>query len=157
MAKLSRRFTLQDLIVSETAARQGLDNRPPIRVVRRLRRLAAGLERVSALTRRKVAVSSAYRGPALNALVGGSRTSHHMLGLAADFSCPRFGSPFRICKLIIRSSLPFDQLIYEHGDAEDGGWVHLSLAPKMRRRVLTICRARGAYQRGLRRCPFALL
>jgi zinc D-Ala-D-Ala carboxypeptidase len=157
MAKLSRRFTLKDLIVSDTAARRGLDNRPPIRVVKRLRRLAAGLERVRALTGRGLEVSSAYRGPTLNALVGGTRTSHHMHGLAVDFSCPRFGSPFRICKAILRSPLRFDQLIYEHGDAEDGGWVHLSFAPRMRRRVLTICRARGTYQRGLRRCPFDLL
>jgi zinc D-Ala-D-Ala carboxypeptidase len=157
MAKLSRRFTLKQLIVSETAARRRLDNRPPVRVVRRLRRLAGGLERVRKLTGRDLEVTSAYRGPQLNALVGGSRSSHHMQGLAADFACPRFGSPFRICRAIVRSPLRFDQLIYEHGDADDGGWVHLSFAPKMRRRVLTICRSRGTYQRGLRRCPARLL
>jgi zinc D-Ala-D-Ala carboxypeptidase len=157
MSRLSSRFTLKQLIVSETAAARGLDNRPPMRVVRNLRKLAAGLERVRAVTRRELRVSSAYRNPALNALVGGSRTSHHMLGLAADFTSPRFGSPFRICRAILRRSLPFDQLIYEHGDAGDGGWVHLSFGPKMRRRVLTICGARGRYQRGLRRCPVDLL
>ncbi|HEY6864712.1 MAG TPA: D-Ala-D-Ala carboxypeptidase family metallohydrolase [Burkholderiales bacterium] len=157
MARLSPRFSLKHLIVSETAARRGLDNRPPARVVRRLRRLAAGLERVRAITGRDLDVTSAYRGPALNALVGGSRASHHMQGLAADFSCPRFGSPFRICQAIVRSPLRFDQLIYEHGDADDRGWVHLSFAPKMRRRVLTICKSRGTYQRGLRRCPVDLL
>lgn len=157
MAKLSSRFTLKKLIVSETAAQRGLDNQPPIRVVKRLRRLAAGLERVTAITGRELKVTSAYRGPSLNALVGGSKTSHHMLGLAADFTCPGFGSPFRICKAIMSSAMPFDQLIYEHGDAEDRGWVHLSFGPKMRRRVLTICKARGRYQRGLRRCPVDLL
>jgi zinc D-Ala-D-Ala carboxypeptidase len=157
MAKLSSGFTLRALTVSETAARRGLDNRPPVRVVGSLRRLASGLQRVKAITQRTLDVSSAYRSPTLNALVGGSRTSHHMLGLAADFSCPRFGSPFRICKAILRSRLRFDQLIYEHGDAKDGGWVHLSFGPKMRRRVLTICKARGKYQRGLRRCPVDLL
>jgi zinc D-Ala-D-Ala carboxypeptidase len=157
MAKLSPRFTLKKLIVSETAAQRGLDNRPPLRVVRRLRRLAAGLERVAAITGRELTVTSAYRNRTLNALVGGSSTSHHMRGLAADFTCPRFGSPFRICRAILRGAVRFDQLIYEHGDAEDGGWVHLSFAPKMRRRVLTLCRARGKYQRGLRRCPVDLL
>jgi zinc D-Ala-D-Ala carboxypeptidase len=157
MARLSPRFTLKQLMVSETAARRSLDNRPPVRAVRRLKRLAAGLERVRTITGRDLDVTSAYRGPALNALVGGSRTSHHMQGYAADFSCPRFGSPFRVCKAIMRSGLRFDQLIYEHGDAEDGGWVHLSFAPKMRRRVLTICKCRAAYQRGLRRCPAILL
>src|SRR3954469_25393976 len=156
MAKLSPGFTLKNLIVSETAAQRGLDNRPPVGAVKRLRRLARGLERVGAITLRKIEVSSAYRSPALNALVGGSRTSQHMQGLAADFSCPRFGSPFHICKAILRIRLRFDQLIYEHGDAKDGGWVHLSFGPKMRRRVLTICKARGKYQRGLRRCPVDL-
>jgi zinc D-Ala-D-Ala carboxypeptidase len=157
MARLSSRFTVRHLVVSETAARRGLDNRAPVRVVRRLKRLARGLEKVRAVTGRDLEVTSAYRGPALNELVGGSLTSHHMLGLAADFSCPRFGSPYRICKAIVRSGLRFDQLIYEHGDAGDGGWVHLSFAPKMRGRVLTICKARGRYQRGLRRCPARLL
>jgi zinc D-Ala-D-Ala carboxypeptidase len=157
MAKLSSRFTLKKLIVSETAAHRGLDNRPPVRVVRKLRRLAAGLERVRSITHRDLEVTSAYRGAQLNAIVGGSRTSHHMLGLAADFTCPRFGSPFRVCKAIVRRAVRFDQLIYEHGDAEDGGWVHLSFGPKMRRRVLTLCKARGRYQRGLRRCPVDLL
>jgi zinc D-Ala-D-Ala carboxypeptidase len=156
VAKLSSRFTVRQLVVSETAARRGLDNRPPVRVIRRLRRLARGLDGVRAITGKDLVVTSAYRGPDLNALVGGSRTSHHMLGLAADFSCPRFGSPYRVCGAIVRSGLRFDQLIYEHGDAQDGGWVHLSFAPKMRGRVLTICRARGGYQRGLRRCPAKL-
>jgi zinc D-Ala-D-Ala carboxypeptidase len=157
MAKLSSRFTLKQLIASETAADRGLDNQPPVRIVRKLRRLAAGLEKVRAITRREVMVSSGYRGPLLNQIVGGSRTSHHMLGLAADFTSPRYGSPFRICKAILRSTMRFDQLIYEHGDAEDGGWVHLSFGPKMRRRILTICKARRRYQRGLRRCPADLL
>jgi len=157
MARLSRRFSVQRLIVSETAAERGLDNRPPVRVVRNLRKLAAGLERIRAIAGRELHVTSAYRGPTLNALVGGSSTSHHMAGFAADFTSPRFGSPFRICKAIVRSAVRFDQLIYEHGDAQDGGWVHVSFAPKMRRRVLTICKARGRYQRGLRRCPVDLL
>src|SRR3954470_24358556 len=101
MARLSRRFSVQRLIVSETAAERGLGNRPPMRVVRNLGKLAAGLERVRAITGRELRVSSAYRSPALNALVGGSRTSQHMLGLAADFTCARFGSPFRICRAIL--------------------------------------------------------
>jgi hypothetical protein len=152
MATLSPRFKLRKLISSETAANQGLDNRPPVRLIRQLRRLTAGLERVRAITHHELHVSSGYRSPALNRIVGGSKTSHHMLGLAADFTCPRFGSPFRICKAILRNGMNFDQLIYEHGDAQDGGWVHLSFGPKMRGMILTICKARGAYQRGLRRC-----
>src|SRR4051794_38946749 len=107
MAKLSSRFTLKQLIVSETAAHRGLDNRPPVRVIRKLRRLAAGLGRIRAITHRDLEVTSAYRGPQLNAIVGGSRTSHHMLGLAADFTCPRFGSPFRVCKAIVRAAVRF--------------------------------------------------
>ena len=45
-----------------------------------------------------VLISSGYRSPKLNKAIGGSSTSAHMSGLAADFSCPGFGTPLAICK-----------------------------------------------------------
>ncbi|MBC7169233.1 D-Ala-D-Ala carboxypeptidase family metallohydrolase, partial [Phenylobacterium sp.] len=85
--------------------------------------------------------------PALNAAIGGSTTSAHMRGDAADFICPKGGSPLAICRaLAIQDDLPFDQLI------EEGTWVHLGFAAegrRPRRQVLTKRPGYG-YQTGLR-------
>ena len=59
----------------------------------------------------------------LNQAVGGSRTSAHLEGLAADFTAPAFGSPLEVIRKIAASGIEYDQLIYEYGS-----WVHLGLA-----------------------------
>jgi len=80
-----------------------------------------------------VLVSSGYRSPAVNRAVGGAANSAHMLGCAADFSSPSFGSPLDICRAIARSDIAFDQLIHEFR-----AWVHIAWAPQPRKMVLTI-------------------
>jgi len=71
-----------------------------------------------------ILVSSGYRSPAVNAAVGGSKSSAHMSGLAVDFSCPGFGTPRAICVALSphMKKLGVDQLIYEYDT-----WVHLGL------------------------------
>ncbi|OGA01194.1 MAG: hypothetical protein A3I00_01255 [Betaproteobacteria bacterium RIFCSPLOWO2_02_FULL_64_12] len=150
--KLTPNFSFADLIGSETARMRGINNRPPIKVVRQLRTLAAGLERVRKLLKREFKLSSGYRSPVLNRFVSGSSRSRHVRGLAADFTAPKFGSPFRVCAAILRSRLQFDQLIYEFGDTPDGGWVHIAFGHPNRRQVLTITKSGGRYRRGLRQC-----
>lgn len=132
--QLSKHFTLAEFVESQTAARKGIDNTPPPEILSNLRMLATGLENVRVLLRSKpIRISSGYRCAALNTAVGGARGSHHMQGLAADFTCPGFGPPQAICEAIARSGVGFDQLILEF-DA----WVHLSVAPSQRRQVLTV-------------------
>ena len=135
--KLSNNFTLEELTVSQTAARRGLPNTPPPNVVEELARLAAVLEQVRFMLGGKpIIVSSGYRSPELNAAVGGSATSAHMSGRAVDFTCPAFGGPWAIVNGLKDTRLPYDQLIYEFDS-----WVHLGIAPEgtaPRRQVLTI-------------------
>jgi|SRR5713101_359739 len=119
--KLSAHFTLRTLIQSDTARVRAIENRPPLRLVKNLTHLARRLDAVQALLHHPSAISSGFRSPALNAEIGGSRTSRHTLGLAADFTCKKFGSPFHVCRRVARSTIPFDQLIYEFGDQQDGG------------------------------------
>ncbi|WP_166359359.1 D-Ala-D-Ala carboxypeptidase family metallohydrolase [Pseudomonas akapageensis] len=136
-------FTLGELTVSETASRLGIENTPDPEVMKNLYRLATFLEDVRALAGGPVLVSSGYRSPALNKVIGGSARSAHMSGLAADFNVPGF-APYKLAALIAASQLAFDQLILEF-DA----WVHLGLAlDKPRRQVLTIRKGTG-YQSGL--------
>lgn len=121
---LSAHFTLDELIASQTAARQGIDNQPSSEIVTNLTRLAQTLEEVrNVLGGNSILISSGYRSPALNVAIGGSRTSVHVRGLAADFTCPKFGSFLETAKAIEASNILYDQLIYEYAT-----WVHIGLA-----------------------------
>ena len=132
---LSRNFTLDEFEVSETAARRGIDNAAPPSLIGPITYVAQGLERVRHLCGGyPVIITSGYRCPDLNAVVGGSRTSQHMRGEAADFIIPTFGPALMICRLLVAERVVFDQLIHEYGR-----WVHVSFVPKQsRREVLTI-------------------
>jgi zinc D-Ala-D-Ala carboxypeptidase len=143
--QLSPNFSLSQLVYSETAEMSGIDNTPPPGVVENLRRLAAGLEAVQALLGAPLEISSGYRCAALNQAVGGSGTSQHLEGLAADFECPAFGTPLEIARAIQSSGLEFDQCILEYGR-----WVHLSFSDAPRRRLLTIYDEKEGYLAGLR-------
>jgi zinc D-Ala-D-Ala carboxypeptidase len=142
--QLSPNFSLTELVYSETAERNGIDNTPPPEIMENLRRLARGLESVRALLGAPLEISSAYRCAALNKAVGGSSASAHVQGLAADFACPAFGSPLEIAQAIQRSGLEFDQCILEYGR-----WLHLSFSDAPRRRLLTIYDEEEGYLAGL--------
>ena len=119
---LTPHFSLQELCESDTAVRKGIDNTPDAEVSANLLLLARGLERLRSILGYPLRITSAYRGPKLNAAIGGSKSSAHMRGLAADFTCAEYGSPLEICKVILAHTdeIGFDQCIQE------GRWVHLS-------------------------------
>jgi zinc D-Ala-D-Ala carboxypeptidase len=141
---LTEHFTLDELTVSETAARKGIDNDPPPAVLERLKYTARGLEHIRLILGVPLIITSGYRSPALNAEVGGSNNSQHTRGEAADFIAPRFGTPLEVCNALTASDVRFDQLIWE------GGWVHVSFtdARTPRREILTWKRGQG-YSVGL--------
>jgi len=144
---LSAHFTLDELIVSQEAARAGIDNTPPAEVRRNLEQLAQALEDVrSLLDNKAVLVTSGYRCRELNARIGGSAASAHVEGRAADLIAPAFGTPFDVSQRIAASDLAFDQLIHEFGR-----WVHVSIPREGqagRRELLSIFR-KGTYLAGL--------
>jgi zinc D-Ala-D-Ala carboxypeptidase len=124
---LSAHFSLAELTQSDYAIRHGLDNSPnEADILDNLHTLAAGLERVRVLLgNNMIYINSGYRAPKVNAGVGGSKTSAHMFGLAADFTCPTFGTPREICVHLRdnKEHIGFDQLIHE------GAWVHIAFPP----------------------------
>ena len=125
-------FTLAELTRTDT----GLPNTPDADQLANLERLAATLERVRrVLGDNPLRVTSAFRSRAVNKAVGGSPTSAHVLGLAADFTCPRFGPPLAVCQAIEAAGIEFDQLIHEYGQ-----WIHLGIGPRKRSQLLTIDR-----------------
>lgn len=126
--QLSEHFTLAEFTYSQTASRMGLDNTPTTEAYVHLQKLADTMEKVRALCgSNPVTITSGYRSPEVNAACGGSATSAHMSGLAADFVIYGFGSSLDICKAIepFMDDWDIDQLIHEYGD-----WVHLGLCPK---------------------------
>ena len=94
--RLSQNFSLEQLIYSETAEREHIDNSAGPDIIENLRLLAAGLEQVRSLLGLPLEISSAYRCLKLNRCVGGAKASQHTRGQAADFTCAEFGPPLKI-------------------------------------------------------------
>ena len=84
---LSTHFTLTELTRSATAQRLGMDNTPDAQTLNNLRALATNvLEPLRQLYGSPIRVTSGYRSPDLNAVVGGAPSSQHMRGQAADIT-----------------------------------------------------------------------
>jgi len=136
---LSPHFTLEELTVSETAARKGLDNTPPDDALFNLRRLALFLEDVRTAIGKPIRINSAYRSPEVNGSVGGKTTSQHCLGCAVDIRVPGM-TPNEVVKKLKASNLQYDQLIREFDS-----WTHISIPntkdAKPRKMVLIIDKA----------------
>jgi hypothetical protein len=138
MTQLTEHFSIEEFTDSQTAARNGVRNAPNegSPAMANLLRTAEVMEKVRTILYDKpVLISSGYRSPRLNTMVGGSRNSAHTHGLACDFTCPGFGTPLAVClELEGRMvELGIDQLIYEFMT-----WVHLGLSDKPRHQTLTI-------------------
>jgi zinc D-Ala-D-Ala carboxypeptidase len=127
--QLSEHFTLAEMTYSQTASRAGLKNIPTPEAHVHLQQLAATMEQVRSICCAcPVTITSGYRSPEVNALVGGSTTSAHMSGLACDFIIPQYGTPLDVCHALelYLDVLGIDQLIHEYDD-----WVHLAIAVKI--------------------------
>lgn len=137
--KLTSHFTLDEMLVSQTAARRGITNIPTPDVVEELRRLCELiLQPLRDSLDRPVLVSSGYRSPELNRAVGGAKNSCHMFGRAADISVPGM-TVYGVCHRIVSLHLPFRQCIDEFN-----AWVHVSIEPTgqpPRQQMLTARRA----------------
>lgn len=124
---LSKNFTLAEMTKSETALRHDMDNTPGEKEIGNLKLLC---ERVLQPIRdhygKGVKVNSGFRHPEVNAKVGGSKTSDHCLGQAADIEIP--GVPNAELAEWIKDNLEFRQLILEFytPGIPDSGWVHVS-------------------------------
>lgn len=141
---LSANFTLSELVKSQTATRQDIDNAPSDDEVAALRQVAANiLQPVREHYGVPVRVSSGYRCEALCVAIGSKATSQHARGQAADFEVAGIANPD--VAAYIRDNLDFDQLILEFYEPEkgpDSGWIHCSyVSPQDNRgQVLTINR-----------------
>ena len=120
----------------------GLPNDPPPDAEARLVALcAAVLDPLREHLGRPVTISSGYRSLAVNTKIGGSKTSQHMVGEAADLSVAGL-SIEEVGRAIIASAVTWDQLIVERSGASE--WVHVSYKIGTNRRQ-TLRYQNGAY------------
>ena len=128
---LSNHFTLEEAVLSQTAARKGIDNTPSPEVEANMVEAANRMEEVRDMLDAPILVSSWFRCLKLNSSIGSASTSAHVQGWAIDFTAPRFGTPQDVCRRIQVSGITFDQLIFEQS------WAHISFDPKSRMQVMT--------------------
>ena len=145
MTQLSKNFSLSEMVKSETALRHGLDNTPGQAETAALKLLAEKvLQPVRDHFAKGVKVNSGFRHPEVNAKVGGSKTSDHCKGQAADIEIP--GVANGDLAEWIKNNLEYTQLILEFytPGIPDSGWVHVSYDPaNLKKQVLTATRQNG--------------
>jgi zinc D-Ala-D-Ala carboxypeptidase len=142
---LSANFSLHELTKSETALRMGFDNSPDDEATENLRLLCEKvLQPVRDHFGKGVKVNSAYRSPESNAAVGGSKTSDHCKGMAADIEIPGVANA-ELAQWIM-DNLEYTQLILEFytPGIPDSGWVHVSYDPaNLKNQELTATKVAG--------------
>jgi uncharacterized protein YcbK (DUF882 family) len=142
---LTANFTLAEMTKSETALRHDMDNTPSEAEIANLKALAENiLQPVRDHFGKGVKVNSGFRHPEVNAKVGGSKTSDHCQGQAADIEIP--GVPNADLAQWIVDNLDFRQVILEFytPGVPDSGWVHVSyVAGDNKKQVLTATKKDG--------------
>lgn len=127
-------FTIEELCVSETARKHKINNKPNNAAERNLIELIVRvLDPIRNCLKQPVYVSSGYRSAELNRLVGGSATSQHLTGEAADIYLKN-ASNGKILQAVETLNLNFDQLILEKGTMENPQWVHISYRSPLKNR-----------------------
>ena len=124
-------FTIEELLRSDTASSRGIDNVPTFYALQNLEALVANvLDPLREAYGKPIYVNSGYRSPALNRAVGGSKTSQHVSGQAADITTRTREGNRELWDLVLKLNLPFDQMIDEQG----WRWLHISYNPTGGRR-----------------------
>ena len=145
--RLSKNFALSEMVKSATAERLNVDNSPSDIHLVNLTHLAIRILQPVRDQFGVITINSGYRSPALNAKVGGSKTSQHCNGQAADFES--FSTPNPDLAKWIANNLEFDQLILEFYDGvnPNSGWVHCSYnLMGNRKKILTALKTKNGVQ-----------
>lgn len=116
-------FTLAELIKSSTATKHHIDNTPPAEVIKNLQ---YGVDMVLDPLRRiygkPIIISSGYRCPKLNTLVGGVSNSWHIQGNAADIHVASLTEATKLFSNL--QKIPsVDTVLFEHSGS--GQWLHV--------------------------------
>ncbi|MFT6474751.1 MAG: hypothetical protein ACJAUS_002476 [Qipengyuania sp.] len=141
MDKLTANFTLSEFTASDTADELGITNEPTAIELANITTVAERLQAVRDYLNHALhdpvwlQITSGFRCEALNVAVGGSATSDHRTGLAADFKAWRADgraiSP-KVLMRVVEELGWFDQAIFYPGQTR----IHVGYGPKMRAAML---------------------
>lgn len=108
--KLSKNFLLSEMLVTST----GIENVPTNKEIDNMKLLAEKiLQPLREYMNRPIIITSGYRSYEVNKRVGGSKTSAHMTGRAADITAGT-RTLNKIMYEFIRDNCEFRQLINEY-------------------------------------------
>lgn len=137
---ISDHISYKEAIRSNTAVRYGIENRPGEIALLNMKNVARILfEPMRKYFQVPIYISSFFRSPELNRIIGGSENSSHMMGEAIDVDADVFNKRLRdgelltnrdIFHYLLNESESFDQLIWEYGDKDGPAWVHFSYRDK---------------------------
>ena len=145
--KITENFTLEELTKSATATRLGIDNTPNTEQFNNLKALCVNvLQPIREAYGKPIKVSSGFRCEKLNKAVGGSATSEHRYGMAADIHSlsDTLLDNMELWRVIRSLDLDFGQLIWEYGSNVGPDWIHISYNPKRNRKQILRCKG-GKY------------
>lgn len=131
--RLSENFDLAELTKSQAATRLGVLNQPTANEVKSLQYLVDTVLQPARDALGPIIINSGFRSEAVNRAIGGSPTSQHCKGEAADIEALNL-SNLELAKWIVKNC-EFDQVILEGYDPKDprAGWVHVSVKPTKNR------------------------
>jgi len=129
--QMTDHFTYDELTRTDKAEFQEENRKEGTTYLGNLLTLATELEKLRKFIGRPVIVYSAFRCPALNELVGGSKGSQHLRGEAADFAVDGYRDRtglefiFEWC----RNHLTYRQIILEVPGSPEGRtpWIHIGV------------------------------
>jgi len=123
---LTRNFTLQEMIKSDTAIRKGIDNNPNADQIEKLKRLCENVLQPVRDQFGRVKVTSGFRSPELCVAIGSSVNSQHAKAEACDFEV--LGVDNAEVADWVYKNCQTDQLLlefYTPGEP-NSGWIHAS-------------------------------
>lgn len=133
-------FTIEELCKSSVAKKNKIDNTPSEEIIENLTEFTDEfLDKLREAWGSPIKVSSGFRCEELNKKVGGSKTSAHLKGFAADLK-PVNGDIDGLvaCAIELSKTLNFDQIIDEYSGNKH--WLHIgykNLKGQQRRRIMT--------------------
>lgn len=125
-------FKISELIYSETAVKNNINNMPDINSLDNMLELIVYcLQPIRDKLQKPMVITSGYRNSQVNKLVGGVSNSAHLYGQAVDFTVSEM-TPAQVVDFIKKSGVEYDQLINEYDK-----WTHISYVKgKNRKQVL---------------------
>ena len=135
--RLSPHFTLGEMTKTSYKTKDG--NIPSHVAIENLKRLCGWLEMLREVWNERygegndpIIINSGYRSWEVNKRVGGSSTSNHLVGCAADIKCLGIEQALRYAVILLdiadESKEDFDELLIERS-SRGNYWIHFAVRP----------------------------